>query len=322
MARSVAADDQQLAKLKLGTNETLLENKALDASEEAVLKEKILPKVEEGESLLATFDDMSVERIFRGMITNNKGTEEHRIQEAVETYSRVGEWRRKNATTWLAPLKNEEVLFKAMNSTVGGTDLYGHLIWGEKLGDVKPVCDAMEPDHAKAVRMKAMEAIRLTQKKLTDDRGTKRYKQVYVIDLAEVSLGAIMSNANVRAMTKAIMGAANAYFPETMWKCFIINAPFIFRSVYAIVSPFIHPVTKEKIKILAGPAKYLPEMEANGVPKNQLPKALGGDFEDRLLLDIVTQLQKEHPEQAQQHEENPKKKTNTNGEAAAPAAEK
>jgi hypothetical protein len=34
-------------------------------------------------------------------------------------------------------------------------------------------------------------------------------------------------------------------------------------------------VTKEKIKILGGPSKYLPEMEANGVPRSQIPKFLG-----------------------------------------------
>ena len=33
---------------------------------------------------------------------------------------------------------------------------------------------------------------------------------------------------------------------------FIINAPFVFRSAYSIASPFIHPVTKEKIKARGG----------------------------------------------------------------------
>ena len=33
---------------------------------------------------------------------------------------------------------------------------------------------------------------------------------------------------------------------------FIINAPFVFRSAYSIASPFIHPVTKEKIKAREG----------------------------------------------------------------------
>lgn len=290
--RPVADDDKALTELKLPLNETLLENKSLDAEEEKLLNEKILAKIEKSAELMATIDKMSIERIYRGMMTNNKGSEEHRIQEAIETYERIGEWRQANLESWLKPLKNEEVLFQAMNSTVGGCDLYGHLVWGEKLGDIKPVCEAMEPDHAKAIRMKAMETIRLTQTKLTDDRGTKRYKQVYILDFSEVSLGSIMTNASVRAMTKAIIGSANGYFPECIWKIFIINAPFIFRSVYAIVSPFIHPVTKEKIKILAGPAKYLPEMEHNGVPKSQLPKALGGDMPDRHLFDIVQDLAK------------------------------
>ena len=109
------------------------------------------------------------------------------------------------------------------------------------------------------------------------EKGVRRYKQVYIIDLSDISVGSLIARPLVREMTTAIMGAANTYCPETMWKCFVVNAPFIFRSVYSMLSPFIHPVTKEKIKILGGPSKYIPEMAANGIPKSAIPKFLGGD---------------------------------------------
>mmetsp|Transcript_12141 Transcript_12141/g.16429 ORF Transcript_12141/g.16429 Transcript_12141/m.16429 type:complete len:306 (+) Transcript_12141:39-956(+) len=285
--RTVESDDAELTKLKLALNTTLLENRGLDEFEETMLKEKIIAKIENADAIMKTFDAVSRERIYRGMITNNKGTEAERIQEAIETYDRIGKWRIANADTVLTkPLPGEEILFKAMNSVIGGTDLYGHLIWGEKLGDIKSVVEhPVSTDEATAIRMKTMEAIRITQTNISIKRGTKRYKQVYIIDLAEVSLGQLMTRSDVRAMTKAIMGAANGFFPETMWKAFIINAPFIFRSVYTMVSPFIHPVTKEKIKILSGPSKYLPEMKANGIPLDQVPENFGGKFK---LLTVPT----------------------------------
>ena len=62
---------------------------------------------------------------------------------------------------------------------------------------------------------------------------------------------------------------------------------------YSIISPFIHPVTKEKIKILGGPSKYLPEMLKEGIPKSAVPKFLGGDHPDVTLHARIDQLVKD-----------------------------
>lgn len=69
-----------------------------------------------------------------------------------------------------------------------------------------------------------------------------------------------------------------------------VNAPFIFRSVYSMVSPFIHPVTKEKIRILGSSRYYLPELAAVGVTPNQIPKSLGGTLPDRPVWQIIEEL--------------------------------
>lgn len=290
---SVKADDTKLEKLGLPLNETLVENRDLNENEEKMLAERIVAKIgDDAQEVMASLDDMSRVRIYRGMITNNKGSEAERIKEAIETYSRIGRWRIANAAECLhKPLKGEEVLYNAMNSVVGGLDLYGHMVWGERLGDISSIVDhPLSVDEAKAIRMKMMEAVRLLQTQATAERGPRRYKQVYIIDLADVSLGTLMTRPKVREMTTAIMSAANTFFPETMWKCFIINAPFIFRSVYSMVSPFIHPVTKEKIKILSGPSKYLPEMQAAGIELSAIPTQFKGQFHDLKLSRCVAKL--------------------------------
>ena len=48
-----------------------------------------------------------------------------------------------------------------------------------------------------------------------------------------------MKNSKVRDMAKAIVTGAGSFFPETAWKLFIVNAPFVFRSVYAVIKPLI-----------------------------------------------------------------------------------
>jgi len=178
-----------------------------------------------------------------------------------------------------------------MNSRVGGLDLYGHQVWAEQLGDIGAVCDhPLSPDEAKQIRCKVMEAIRALQTRATEKRGLRRYKQVYVLDLSEISISSLLTRSAVREMTKAIVGGANDYFPETLWKLFIVNAPFVFRSAYAVVSPIIHPVTKDKIKVLGGKSTYLREMEKNGIPAEAVPAFLGGQCPDQALADLIPGL--------------------------------
>ena len=99
----------------------------------------------------------------------------------------------------------EAALAAAMNSRVGGLDLYGHQVWAEQLGDIGAVCDhPVTPDEAKQIRCKVMEAVRALQTQSCEARGARRYKQVYILDLSEISLGSLLTRSAVREMTKAI----------------------------------------------------------------------------------------------------------------------
>ena len=68
---------------------------------------------------------------------------------------------------------------------------------------------------------------------------------------------------------------------------FIINAPWIFRTGWAIIRPFIHPITQAKIKILAGEKYYLKELAKNGISMSQIPTLMGGEFEAIKIKDII-----------------------------------
>ena len=93
-----------------------------------------------------------------------------------------------------------------------------------------------------------------------------------VMDLSKLSTMS-MKNSKVRDMANVIVKGAGSFFPETAWKLFIVNAPFVFRSVYAVIKPLIHPVTRDKIKILGGKSSYLPEMKKAGIPLSAIPQS-------------------------------------------------
>ena len=72
-------------------------------------------------------------------------------------------------------------------------------------------------------------------------------------------------------------------------KMFIINAPWLFRTVWAGISPFIHPITKAKIKILAGEKAYKNELAKAGISMTQVPTAIGGSFQEKLVKDLIAE---------------------------------
>jgi len=63
------------------------------------------------------------------------------------------------------------------------------------------------------------------------------------------------------------------YYPEIMGQTFIVNAPFFFSGVWAIVKGFIDEKTRKKISIYSGSSvKDLLEL----VDADNLPDFLGG----------------------------------------------
>ena len=110
-----------------------------------------------------------------------------------------------------------------------------------------------------------------------------------VMDLSKLSTMS-MSSSSVRDMAKAIVTGAGSFFPETAWKLFIVNAPFIFRSAYAVIKPLIHPVTRDKIKILGGKSAYLPEMKKAGIPLSAIPASMGGTHADKSIEQCIEEL--------------------------------
>ena len=285
----VEADDDHLAKLGLALNDELEEGQPLTEEEETKLKEEIVAKLEDP-SVMAAFDETSRVRIFRGMVTNNNGTDEENIAEAVETYGTVGTWLQENPDILTEKLPNEELLNSVMNTRIGGVDFQGHLVWCESLGDIAGLIKkGLTTEQAKACRMKALTAIRCAQIKACEGRGPRRYKNVYVMDLSKLSTMS-MSSSSVREMAKVIVTGAGSAFPETAWKLFIVNAPFVFRSAYSVVKPLIHPVTRDKIKILGGKRAYLKKMQACGIPLSAVPSSMGGTYEDKSLERCLEEL--------------------------------
>lgn len=91
-----------------------------------------------------------------------------------------------------------------------------------------------------------------------------------IMDLQGVGLGQFWK---VKTYVQQASQLSQNYYPETMGKFFIINAPYLFSTVWSWVKPWLDEVTAKKIMILD--SNY-PKVLLEHIPADSLPKALKG----------------------------------------------
>ncbi|KAI9340681.1 CRAL-TRIO domain-containing protein [Zopfochytrium polystomum] len=75
-------------------------------------------------------------------------------------------------------------------------------------------------------------------------------KVCLIIDLKEYK----RSNSTPISVSRFTLNVLLSHYPERLGVCAILNAPWIFGTLWAMVSPFIDPITQAKVRML----KYTP----------------------------------------------------------------
>ena len=96
------------------------------------------------------------------------------------------------------------------------------------------------------------------------------YQQVAVCDMAHIKLGLDTATLSYFIRSTHI---DQAFYPQRLKKFFIINAPWFFKSIWAVVSPFLGPSTRAKFVLMGD--DYLPTLEQY-IDPSQIPAYLGG----------------------------------------------
>jgi hypothetical protein len=105
-------------------------------------------------------------------------------------------------------------------------------------------------------------------------RGFRVYKHISIVDLKNLKMSHF--SKDVRNVIKSIISLGSIYYPESLWKLYLINAPTVFRAIWAVVKPMVHPETLAKTFILGGKSDYLPVLQREGLPAESIPLQLGG----------------------------------------------
>lgn len=95
-------------------------------------------------------------------------------------------------------------------------------------------------------------------------------KQVHILDLKGISL---TKHRKALDFVKASSKMDQVYYPERLYRLFIINAPTSFTTIWALIKGLLDPETKKKIVILG--ADYQSTL-LQIIDPSQLPVEYGG----------------------------------------------
>lgn len=110
-------------------------------------------------------------------------------------------------------------------------------------------------------------------------------KLCLIIDYHRYSL----SNAPPMKTSREVLSILQDHYPERLHRAYCIRPPYIFYGFYSIISPFIDPVTKDKIRMLTNAEMNNPKSKFyDEIDRSVLEVAVGGT--DERLFDSVTYL--------------------------------
>ena len=122
-------------------------------------------------------------------------------------------------------------------------------------------------DDVKKFHIQMMERVNRLKEEQYAQTGVTKYKNIVILDLA--GMGMSHMGSKFTAPMKSFIQIDQEYYPESLYQMVITNAGWVVKTLWAMVSPFIDPLTKERIKF---GEKHLTEI----IDVEQIPKFLGG----------------------------------------------
>lgn len=210
------------------------------------------------EALKKEFGDEVVDGAPPGTVTRfirGYAREKEPIEETLKRFKECVDWRAKSgADTVLdepddGEFMSEMKAFKTKWPTgIYGRGKHGRPVYIEQTGLVEPgeVFDKYPQEKIDRFHVYQMEQINAFKARLSEQYGKTFYKAIIVVDLT--GFGTKHMGSKLRGPMKAMMHIDQHYYPESLHRMIVINAPWAFKMLWKIVRPWVHPLTQERIK--------------------------------------------------------------------------
>lgn len=174
---------------------------------------------------------------------------------------------------------DEDIYTELCPHALYGFSKEGHPIYWERTGIISNSLKTLKKKtnlnklHARHVRIQELNRARLyhTNKKLgKSNTANEIEKTIIVFDMLELGMSPDLFGINY---VKDMFGCDGNYYPERLHKMLMINAPWYFSAIWALVSFCVDPVTAEKIVIVGSDYEgVLREY----IDEENIPKEMGG----------------------------------------------
>lgn len=171
---------------------------------------------------------------------------------------------------------------------VYGADAEGHLVVGFRYEDIKTnemTDNVKDDDHLLKLQAQKVHHLNLHKERCSIESGNQRYKHTYIVDLKGSGMGLLVGKKS--SLIKRLFGMGSDMFPEIIWKIHIINAPFMFRAMWAAVKGWVHPATQAKINVHSNLDKAVEAMKKLGLEPASIPTWCKGTSKGKTLFDIM-----------------------------------
>ncbi|ETV90740.1 hypothetical protein H310_14529 [Aphanomyces invadans] len=217
-----------------------------------------------------------------------RGEKKHRMEKTLAEVKRIMEWRTQHGADGIlnVPLDKATLFHQCWPSAVYGEDTAGHVINMERLVEIN--VDSFHAnftvDEILRHRMKHLERIQAELGASSKRKGKLVYKHIYIFDLAGMAWKHVAPS--VMSYLKPIFDLGQVYYPESLFRMYLVNAPFVFWGTWKVVSSFIDPETRQKIQIYKSSAAFVAEAQKQGLSLDAIPKLLGGNHPGRAIADF------------------------------------
>jgi len=232
-----------------------------------------------GEVLDSRFDDYYLRRFLRAR--------QHDLERGQEMFLNHLKWRKDFGTDTILDdfVYDERESFLALYPQgYHKVDKLGRPIYIQHLGQINMKAMKNVTTEERMVRFHVQEyerALKYIFPACSKVRGMHISQTLAIMDLKGVGLRHL--SGDVKRILSEITTIDQNNYPETLGKTLIINAPTVFRAIWAIVKPMLDPRTLAKIEVC--PSDYLPIL-TKWIDMENIPAYLGGKSSGSLIDDI------------------------------------
>ena len=211
---------------------------------------------------LATIPENTLVRYVRGY-----KDDPHPKEKALEMLGKMLTWRETEKVDALATetLPKADVFKRIWPSGLHGHGKDGHPILINRVGavDGSKLTKEFSMDDVTKFHIQEMEALDRYKEAASKAQGRRVYKHIAVLDLK--GLGMSHLSSKFTDPMKKFIHIDQDNYPETLFVMIVVNAGMLLKTAWKIVSKFIDPITKERIKF--GNDALTEYIDAGNIPK-------------------------------------------------------